>query len=207
MGSRSLIVKIRAKGLDRATFQRTLDLCANGFGPDAADGISIPQAVGVVPSHHMWLQQKVDGIPGEVALLSPYGPNFCSRVAEFIHKLQNTKIECARTYTIRDELDSLHQWIPTLAAGNFIAHITELSLRLRGHADALAECERALTSRLAELATGDLQPALEAYTTLSLVRHIALSTRYPDRSHTTEDLLDLCEKRIGLRPHEIEQSE
>jgi hypothetical protein len=71
----------------------------------------------------------------------------------------------------------------------------------------LAECERALTSRLAELATRDLQPALEAYTTLSLVRHIVLSTRYPDRSHTTEDLLDLCEKRLGLRPHEVEQNQ
>ena len=271
VGSRSLIAKIRAKGLDRATFQRTLDLYANGFGADAADGISVPQAVGVVPSHHMWLQRKGDGIPGEVALLSPDGPRFCSRVAEFIHKLQNTKIECSRTHTIRDELDLLHQWIPTLAAhhatwrtrldrllhacdelgssmvdqpfvpahrdlhpgqllagagrlfvldldlvsladpaldaGNFIAHITELSLRLRGHADALAECERALTSRLAELAIRDLQPALEVYTTLSLVRHIVLSTRYPDRSHTTEDLLDLCEKRLGLRPHEVEQNQ
>jgi hypothetical protein len=33
---------------------------------------------------------------------------------------------------------------------------------------------------------------------LTLVRHIFLSTRFPERRPWTEPLLDLCEERLGI---------
>jgi Ser/Thr protein kinase RdoA (MazF antagonist) len=87
---------------------------------------------------------------------------------------------------------------PALDAGNFSAHLTELALRRSGDAGALAHCEVAFEERFLALSGEVLRPALEAYTSLALVRHIALSTQYPDRRATTGALLGLCEERLGL---------
>jgi hypothetical protein len=38
--------------------------------------------------------------------------------------------------------------------------------------------------------------AVRAYTTLTLVRHIHISSQFPDRQHCTLPLLDLCESRL-----------
>ena len=39
--------------------------------------------------------------------------------------------------------------------------------------------------------------AVPTYHTLTLVRHISISTQFPERQHTTEPLLELCEARLG----------
>ncbi len=39
---------------------------------------------------------------------------------------------------------------------------------------------------------------MEAYTILTLARHVFLSTRFSERSRFTGALLELCEKRLGL---------
>jgi hypothetical protein len=38
---------------------------------------------------------------------------------------------------------------------------------------------------------------VEAYATLTLVRHVQISTTFPDRRHTTAPLLELCERRLA----------
>ena len=86
---------------------------------------------------------------------------------------------------------------PGLDVGNFLGHVTEQSLRTRGDPDALADRERALEERFVELAGEATRPAVRAYATLTLVRHIYLSTLFPDRRALTESLLDLCERRLG----------
>ncbi|MFO1512646.1 MAG: glycosyltransferase [Verrucomicrobiota bacterium] len=85
---------------------------------------------------------------------------------------------------------------PGLDAGNFIGHITEQALRERGDANALQEVEHALEDRFVELSGESTRPAVRAYTALTLGRHIYLSTQFPERSHTTEALLELCEQRL-----------
>jgi aminoglycoside phosphotransferase (APT) family kinase protein len=86
---------------------------------------------------------------------------------------------------------------PALDIGNFVAHVIEYSLRARGAADALAAVTTALTERFARLAGAATVPAIEAYTTLTLARHVQLSTRFPERRHLTAALLALCEARLA----------
>jgi hypothetical protein len=87
---------------------------------------------------------------------------------------------------------------PALDMGNFIGHVTEYSLRTLGNPSGLSHVEQALENRFVELAGESIRPAVRAYTTLTLVRHVYLSKRFPQRRHLTERLLELCEQRLGL---------
>lgn len=93
----------------------------------------------------------------------------------------------------------LYAWgDPALDAGNFLAHIAEYSLREFGDADRLASSEAAFTARFLELAS-DVPPAsIDAYRSLSLARHVQISTTFADRRPFTESILEYCESRLGL---------
>jgi hypothetical protein len=95
------------------------------------------------------------------------------------------------------DFDLYCQGDPALDAGNFIGHITEQALRERGRADAFIEVERVMEDRFVELSGEATRLAVRAYTNLTLVRHIFLSTNFPDRQHLSESLLQLCEKRLN----------
>lgn len=93
---------------------------------------------------------------------------------------------------------------PAVDIGNFIAHITEQSLRELGDAAALRDRELALqqaylseisADRGFELATTARE--IDLYTVLTLVRHIHISTRIPSRRLYTEALLSLSETRLA----------
>lgn len=86
---------------------------------------------------------------------------------------------------------------PALDIGNFIAHVTEYSLRVCGDAAALHDVEQALIERYAELAGGEVRMAVHIYALLTLMRHIHLSTQHAARRPYTETLLTLCEERVA----------
>ena len=86
---------------------------------------------------------------------------------------------------------------PALDAGNFIAHITEQSVRTCGDPDALADRETALEDRFVECAGEPTRQAVRAYAWLTLARHVYLSTQFADRQAFTAALLELCEQRLG----------
>jgi hypothetical protein len=86
---------------------------------------------------------------------------------------------------------------PGLDIGNFIGHVTEHSLRICSDPAALSSVERALEERFVELSGERVRPSVRAYAALTLVRHIYLSTRFPDRRPWMEPLLDLCEERLN----------
>lgn len=88
---------------------------------------------------------------------------------------------------------------PGLDVGNFVAHLTEQSLRALGDPNALRNREQALEERFIELAGEATQAAVRAYSILTLVRHIYLSTQFSERRPHTGSLLTLCEARLGLR--------
>jgi thiamine kinase-like enzyme len=96
------------------------------------------------------------------------------------------------------DLDLYCEADPGLDMGNFIGHVTEFSLRTRQDPEALADLEQALEEEFARLAGAASHPAVRAYATLTLVRHIAISTRIPERRDWTPALLDLCEQRLGI---------
>jgi hypothetical protein len=85
-----------------------------------------------------------------------------------------------------------------LDIGNFIGHMTEQSLRELGRPDALAHRERALEDRFVELTGERVRQRVRTYATLTLARHVYLSTTFPDRRPFTRALLDLCEERLGV---------
>ena len=87
---------------------------------------------------------------------------------------------------------------PALDIGNFIGHLTEQSLRMFGDANALADRERAIEDRFVQLSGEDARFRVRAYQTLTLVRHIQLSTEFTERRPFTKPLLQLCEERLGL---------
>ncbi len=95
------------------------------------------------------------------------------------------------------DFDLYCQGDPALDIGNFQGHLIEQSLRLFGRADALADRQAALEDRFAELAGDGARMSSRIYTTLTLVRHIFLSTQFPARRKLTEPLLHLCEERLA----------
>jgi len=83
-----------------------------------------------------------------------------------------------------------------LDIGNFAAHIAEWSLRTLGSLDALFDHEHALIERYVALAGAAVRPAIYAYATLTLARHIWISTLFTARQPFTAPLLELCEARL-----------
>ena len=104
-------------------------------------------------------------------------------------------VDHSRLYLL--DLDLYCQGDPGLDIGNFIGHITEQSLRMLGGADALADRENAMVERFVQLYGEAIYPAVQSYATLTLVRHIYLSTQFPERRPFTESLLELCEQRLA----------
>lgn len=85
-----------------------------------------------------------------------------------------------------------------LDVGNFLGHLTEQALRTFGDPTALAAAEGELEERFCELAGEGMgvRSAVRAYATLTLARHIYLSTLRPERRSLTAPLLALCEERL-----------
>jgi aminoglycoside phosphotransferase (APT) family kinase protein len=88
---------------------------------------------------------------------------------------------------------------PGLDIGNFIGHITEQSLRTLGDPDALIDIERAMEERFVELSGEKTRISMQVYAILTLVRHIYLSTLFPERQKFTESLIALCEDRLKIK--------
>src|SRR5881409_2271035 len=89
---------------------------------------------------------------------------------------------------------------PALDIGNFLGHVTEQSLRKLGDPEALVDQERAMEERFVELC-GVAPAAIRAYATLTLVRHVYLSTLFPERRPFTQSLIELCEALLGVTRH------
>ncbi|MEM1255017.1 MAG: aminoglycoside phosphotransferase family protein [Cyanobacteria bacterium P01_H01_bin.21] len=107
---------------------------------------------------------------------------------------------CYRIWLV--DLDLYCQGHPALDIGNFIAHITEQSLRETGNPNAMKDREAALRDTFIDtcstlgLPAKRLRYEIELYTVLALVRHIHISTRIAERNHCTEAILALCETRL-----------
>lgn len=86
---------------------------------------------------------------------------------------------------------------PALDIGNFLGHITEQSLRETGNSAAMKAVEEALVAAYVSRAKGFEHYAIATFHTLTLARHVSLSTQFPERHHTTEALLKLCEMRLS----------
>ena len=103
----------------------------------------------------------------------------------------------ARVYLL--DFDLFCEGNPALDIGNFVAHMSEQSLRSHGDTSANAEREEELIERYLSLCKKNMSAAIRAYTTLSLVRHISLSTQFEERKPFTQAILELCEQRLEIK--------
>ncbi|MEE9458793.1 MAG: phosphotransferase, partial [Candidatus Bathyarchaeia archaeon] len=127
------------------------------------------------------------------------GANVPAYISTGIHRdfyADQVLVDGDRLYLI--DLDLYSEGDPGLDIGNFLGHITEYSLRVRGDAEALIDIEKAMEDRFLQLAGGHLLTSVQTYTTLTLVRHIYISTQFSDRKPYTESLLELCEQRLDV---------
>jgi len=290
----TLIGKVRVRRSGNEAYRLQDEIWNAGFQADSADGISVPEPLGVIADFQMWFQRKVSGVTAEevfAKVSKAEGITLARRVAEAIHKLHCASVLAEKQHMMEDELRILREcfdklvaakpewkeriaklqlaceklgasvsppklcgihrdfysaqviverelqpasvrkdgrtdllkagceskssmnaalqprlWLidfdlycqgdPGLDTGNFIGHLTEQALRERGDAGALADVERALEDRFVELSGEAVRPSVRVYTVLTLARHIYLSTRFPERTHITERLLELCEQRL-----------
>jgi len=88
---------------------------------------------------------------------------------------------------------------PALDIGNFCGHLIEHSLRIHGHPNAYSKFQSDLCNRFVSLQNDCSLATISTYTTLTLARHIYLSTRFADRSSKTNLILDHCENLLALQ--------
>jgi hypothetical protein len=74
----------------------------------------------------------------------------------------------------------------------------EQGLREHGDAAALEAPARALVERFAWRQGPRARAAANIYATLTLARHVWISTQLAGRGTSTDALLDLCERRLDL---------
>jgi hypothetical protein len=267
-----VIGKLRARRFGAESLRLLERLWESGFDSESADGISVPEPLGLISRFQMWFQRKV---PGELAterLASGEGIALSRRIAEAAHKMHKVEIPTERRHTIQDELNILGECLqkvgglrpewanrlsrlmascgrlgaslpeprlcgihrdfypaqvivgpgqlstnsqpsrihlidfdlyclgdPALDIGNFIGHMTEWSLRKLDNPEAFAAQEEALEERFVELEGEPCRTAISAYKTLTLARHIYLSTQFPERQAFTPRLLELCEQRLAKK--------
>lgn len=256
----TVIGKVRARRSGNEAF-RQLELIWNaGFAAESADGICVPEPIGVIAEFQMWFQRKVPGVTATDLLTGPDGVKLALRIAEAAHKLHQANLRAEREHTMADELRILRECLAKVAArrpdwsdrldrlmagaerlggaftpirncgihrdfypaqvivddarlclidfdlfcwgdpgldiGNFIGHLLEAGLRVPASAPAQVAAADTLADRFVELAGTAVRRSVQAYSTLTLIRHIYLSTQFPERAHTTEALLELCEARL-----------
>ena len=256
----TLIGKIRAKRYGNEAYRLLDALWQAGFDGASADGVSVPEPIGVLPELKMWLQRKVPGSVSGLRLEGAGGVALCRRIVDALHKLHRAGIPAERTHTMADELrilrecldrvaqsrpklarrlervqtacdrlgcgvpapnpcgihrdfypaqvivDDARLWLidfdlyclgdPALDVGNFIGHGIEENLRARGDTPPWSAQATAMEERFAELSGPASSHAVRAYTTLTLARHVYLSTQFPDRTPFTDRVLELCEQRL-----------
>ena len=118
----SFIGKMRARGVDRKTFQLNQMLWNGAFGANASDGIHVPEPVALLSDPDMYLLRNVNAATLAAELESADGERFCYRAGEALYKLHTQGPTPTRSHTLNDEyrilsekLQATCEELPTLA--------------------------------------------------------------------------------------------
>ena len=96
------------------------------------------------------------------------------------------------------DFDVCAQADPALDAANFIAHLLEEGIRHPSFAQRLLDGARQLEERFLEFAGHEARATLSAYVTLTLARHVQISSLFLSRQSFTEAILNECERRLQI---------
>jgi thiamine kinase-like enzyme len=178
------------------------------------------QHAGVIPDRQHTLKNELDTLRRCLAIVSASKPEWHVRLQRIMAACERLAKTLAHDFVVPAHRDFYHDQLViqgerlylldldlfalapnALDAGNFIAHLTELSLRSTGHANALADCERAVEEGLIRSNSDVSRAAVGAFSNLTLVRHIYISMLFVDRREFTENILELCERRLNVSRH------
>lgn len=191
--------------LGKAAAQALLDLHNSGV----ADDLDLP----VWQPHDEWAvldkalteaQTKLPHLAGRIAQVAAQCQalleSLPARPSETLHRdfYQDQILEPYGTpgRMVLLDLDLVCRGDGALDAGNYLAHIQELALRRYGKTDALHAHENAFRRHFLAHSNHDAN-TVEAYTTITLARHIRISTLFAERAHTSEALLAVCENLLS----------
>lgn len=114
LGRRTLIGKVRARGMDKRSHAVQQALWESGF--DDESHFSVPRPMGRLPELHMWLQRKEPGVTATEPLAGPYGVALARRIAELSHGLHHSGVQPLRKpHRMSDELRILHERLPLVS--------------------------------------------------------------------------------------------
>lgn len=127
--------KLRAKGLDRRTYELHRELCGKGLDDRTPASTAVPRAVCAMESLGMWLQERVpgDGIEQSIRSLPP--EEYARRAARAIHALHRAPVTPDREHSAADEMAILQARLTNrlpagLVAGERIARLLAACARL-----------------------------------------------------------------------------
>ena len=103
-------------------------------------------------------------------------------------------IDGKKLYLLDLDLCSLGD--PTLDIGNFVAHIQEQCLRVKGNLDYARDQLEVFLGTYQKLIGKDVRQNVKIYTLLSFVRHIFISQRIHDRRAFTREIIEYCLKEL-----------
>jgi Ser/Thr protein kinase RdoA (MazF antagonist) len=128
-----------------------------------------------------------------VAIVTPE-PKYCGIHRDFY--ADQVLVNGPRLYLL--DFDLYCEGDPGLDIGNFRGHMIEQGLRTLGCSDSFADRDHALVERFVNLTGEAVRASVSTYTTLTLARHIYISTLFRERRPFTESLIELCEHRLGV---------
>ncbi len=147
----------------------------------------------VIAKHPAW-QERIEKILARCTQLGnrlpPAAP--CPSHRDFYH--DNILFDGDRLFLVDLDLYCLAD--PGLDMGNFIAHLMDYKLRSCGDAAALGPVLHTLRGSCSVCNETAYARQIEIYTTLSLARLVAISTRIPGREQWTTALMELCEQEL-----------
>ena len=118
-GPLSVIGKVRAKGLDRRSYEVQTALWQRGFDSKSEDYVSVPEPLGVIETLHMTLQRKVSGVTATEALARASDTDIAERIAYAAYKLHRASVptqHIRRCHTPADEVRILHEQLGKVIA-------------------------------------------------------------------------------------------
>jgi hypothetical protein len=111
----AILGKIRAKRAPNTAFNQQQAFWDAGFDSDAADGISVPEPVGIIDELQMWFQRKC---PGKTAtsLITPDSTNdLPERIAAAAAKIHRANVPTEKAHGMADELRILKDCFAVVA--------------------------------------------------------------------------------------------
>lgn len=106
-GQRTVLGKIRTKGLDSATVRFSRALHRSIQSSEVFTPLRVTEPVGEIPALNMWLQEWVDGEDGWVALDAPDIENRAGNLAAALHRFHENPAGDLPEHSIASEIDIL----------------------------------------------------------------------------------------------------